>query len=160
MVIEDDAQANRPGVSDNRVHILQRGLPDEGSVCGSAAGIGCVVAGHWVGFHHLVGERDTDHVVAEALDGVQDGLVVLCPQPVDEIVAGFESIPVDSRNTNFRAVRVENLVAAGMPVSRPLGPCAGRDKSQRNGPYREDFVHDPLKGQCLIVRPSKCKMHR
>jgi hypothetical protein len=67
---------------------------------------------------NLIGERDPDGVVTEAFDVVDDRVIVLRPQAVRDLVRGFEPVPVDARDPDRVAGRVEDLVAAGMPVAR------------------------------------------
>ena len=72
------------------------------------------------GLDHLVGERNTNRVVALGLDGLEDGFVVLRGEASRDGTGGLEAIPVDAGDADDLVVGVKDAVAGGMPVAGPL----------------------------------------
>ena len=82
-------------VGDDLLQDLQRVQALQVGVDGAGGVVEAEVLRHDRVFHHLVGERDPDRVVAEVLDVVDDRVVVLRPQAVRDLVGGLEAVPVD-----------------------------------------------------------------
>ena len=70
---------------------------------------------------HLIGERDTDSVVALLLDGLENGFIVLRSQPAWNRTRGLKAVPVKAGDPDRSVVDVNYLVSARMPVPGALG---------------------------------------
>ena len=51
-------------------------------------------------------------------------MVILRPQAVDDLARGFEAIPVDTGHAHCVAARIDDQIAAGVPISGALGKGA------------------------------------
>jgi hypothetical protein len=47
-------------------------------------------------------------------------VIVLRPKPVNHLVGGLKTVPIDPRNAHHLAIRIQNLATTGMPVTSPL----------------------------------------
>ena len=127
VVVQDDLETLLARVGDDLVEDLQGVETLEVGVDRAGGVIEAEVLRDDRGLHHLVGERDPDRVVAQVPDVVDDRVVVLRPEAVRDLVGSLEAVPVDAGDPDRVPARVEDLVAAGVPVagSGARGWCGG-----------------------------------
>src|SRR5438128_4968809 len=126
VIVQNYPQTERACRADDFVHYLQR-------IQSLQIGINCAAAvrirnvgRNGRAFDHLVGVWKANRVVAGVLYGIQNRMVIPRPEAVDDLVLSFETIPIDSRDANHPAARIDNLIAAGVPVPGTLGKGRGR----------------------------------
>ena len=80
-------------------------------------------------------------VIAITFYGLENRVVILCPKAVDNLIGGFETIPVDPGNAYGTATGIDDLIAAGMPVSGtlPKGDAARCKKQERTAARQDDM---------------------
>src|SRR5205809_460834 len=57
---------------------------------------------------------------------IQNRMVIPRPETMDDLVLSFETIPIDSCNANHPAARIDDLIAAGVPISSALSKSPAR----------------------------------
>ena len=150
MVVENDVQPDLPGIGDDLVQDLQRVQPLQVGVNRAAAVVIADVRGNDGRLHHLVRHRHANHVVAVALDGIQDVVIILRPQSVYHFVGGLEAIPVDAGDANDVAVGIQNLVSAGVPISG-LREGGARHQSHDHQPNCPSSAERAAGAKCIAA---------
>jgi len=130
MIVENHPQIDGGCALHNLVHHLQCVQSNQIGISGLAVSILSEVGGNHGVLHHLIGERQADGVIAVALNLVQNGVIVLRPQPVNDAVGRLKAIPVDSRHAHRLIVGVKNLMAAGVPIAGTLSVSGRRNQEQ------------------------------
>ena len=120
VIVEDHTKSGRARRSHDFVHHLQRIQPFQVGVDGAASVRIRNVRRNHRAFDHLIRVRQTNGVIAVALCGVQNRVIILCPQAVNDLIGGFKAIPVDTRNAYRVPTRVYDLISAGVPISGTL----------------------------------------
>jgi len=161
VVVKDDFEVESAGVGDDFVEDLEGVESLQAGVDGSRAVVVADAGWDLRGLHHLVGEGQADGVVALALDGLQDGFVVLRGEAAGDGACGFEAVPVDACDANLLIVEVEDLAAAGVPVAVALGQGRygyrkggeGEEESSPKAHVRRGGAHEdaPIGGYFQVV---------
>ena len=131
VVVEDHPKPLTPGLGDDLVHHLLRGLALQRSV----APVAVVNARRRGALQRLKRERQADDVEPLRLDLGEHVAVVAGPQAVGRMVGGFKAKPVDALQHHFAVRLINDLATAG--VQRPLhtqgGPCGDQRACAGNG---------------------------
>jgi len=147
MSVEQHLETDLTCMGDDLVHDLHRGQPFQVRV---HLVEGDAIRGD-AGVEHLVAVRQADGVVAKALDLLEHLFVVARPEPVNHVVAGLESEPIDARHSHRVAVRVQDLPPPGVPVSISQG---GRRARRREDQGESDHGDGDARKPSLHLAPS------
>ena len=121
VVVQDDLQADGPGICHDPVHHLRPGQPSQVRVDA------VVDAGrHGAGLEQVEREGQADRVEPDLGHLVHHGLVAADPQPLRSELVGLQAVPVHRGDTHRRAVRADDLVAARAEHARGQQAARGR----------------------------------
>jgi hypothetical protein len=116
MSIEHDAQTALLRGVDNLVH--ERKPAEAGEI---RVHVHVDAIRHAAGIEELTAEWQPQHVVTERLDLIEHRAERAVPQAVRRVVRRFHAEPVDACQADLFALRVHDLAAVGMQVTRRAG---------------------------------------
>ena len=112
MAVEIDLQTDGARIVDDLVQALQRGESLQVGVGGEVD-----TRGGGSRSEHLLTEGNPQGVEPERDHLIEEGVIIPLPESMHDLVAGFESEPVDSADHHVVTVGIHDLVSLGGEVA-------------------------------------------